>query len=246
MVQIIGIYLLLVGLVACSQQPSSPPLPPISNNTNAPSVSPAPTNWIGDTILEQNNPIALDLSTHQVFIDTTKNSVFYSKLEDWEPSEWTQQTINSCLATINTNFQPTKIKLDNFPTHFITLRKLNNQFVLYDRCDGIDQRFELRDSAVVFYGPLESYAASIVQMHAPSKHSIHIQLKHHPNTAAYQDATFIIEQLAPTVYQLHYRSPPLPKSIYLTTLDAIHEFDLVVNHCPITKRLEVINHFDTE
>ncbi len=86
-----------------------------------------------DTILERNDPKSLDLSKHQIFIDTTRNSIFYEGIKQWSESKWDKQSINSSLKAINKDFKSKQIDIKNFPSHFITLRKLNDQFVLYNR-----------------------------------------------------------------------------------------------------------------
>ena len=117
--------------------------------------------FIEDTILEKNNPKSIDLSKHQLFIDTTRNSIFYDKLKNWSESEYQIRDIEIYLNEINKGFTPKSINLKKFPSRFISLRNLNNKFILYDRCDGIDQRFVFRDTAFITYGPLESDAESI-------------------------------------------------------------------------------------
>ena len=38
---------------------------------------------VEDTIVERNTPSSLDLSKHQIFIDTTRNSIFYKNIKNW-------------------------------------------------------------------------------------------------------------------------------------------------------------------
>lgn len=196
------------------------------------------TGPIEDTILERNNPKSLDLSKHQIFIDTTRNSKFYNDLKSWSESKWDRQSINSSLKEINKYFQPKKIDLKNFPAHFITLRKLNGQFVLYDRCDGIDPRFEIRDTAFIFYGPLESNVESISRMISLTDNSIELELRTLQSKANNQKAKLKIEKIEEFIYKLTYKNQTFVRTEYVTVIDGIEKFDLIVNNCTTMKMME--------
>lgn len=198
-----------------------------------------------DTILERNDPNSLDLSKHQIFIDTTRNSEFYESVKNWSESKWDKQSIDSYLNTINKDFQPKKVDLNGFPSHFITLRKLNNQFVLYDRCDGIDPRFEIRDTAFIFYGPLESDAESISKMISLSDNSVELELRTFQAKSNDQKSRLKIDKIDDFIYKLVYKNQTFDRVEYLTTIDGIEKFDLVVNNCPTRKMIE-FDGFDEE
>lgn len=198
-----------------------------------------------DTILERNNPNSLDLTKHQIFIDTTRSSEFYERLKNWEQSKWDKRTIESYLGEINKDFQPEQIDLKEFPSHFITLRKVNDQFVLYDRCDGIDPRFEIRDTAFIFYGPLESDAESISKMISLTKKSIELELRTFQAKSSDQKSSLKIERIDDFIYELTYRNQTFDRVEFLTTVDGIEKFDLVVNNCPTMKMIE-FDGFDEE
>lgn len=191
-----------------------------------------------DTILERNNPNSLDLTKHQIFIDTTRSSKFYESLKNWSESKWDKQTIDSYLNTINKDFQPKKVDLNGFPSQFVTLRKLNNQFVLYDRCDGIDPRFEIRDTAFIFYGPLESDAESISKLILLSNNSVELELRTFQAKTNDQTSRLRIDKIDDFIYKLVYKNQTFDKIEYLTTIDEIEKFDLVVNNCPTMKMKE--------
>lgn len=201
--------------------------------------------FLQDTILERNNPNSLDLSKHQIFIDTTRSSKFYENVKNWSESKWDKQSINSSLNEINKDFQPKHVDLKNFPTHFITLRKLNDQFVLYDRCDGIDPRFEIRDTAFIFYGPLESDAESITRIIALTDNSLEIELRTIEAKSSDQKSRLTIEKINKFVYKLTYKNQTFDRIKYMTTVDGVEKFDLVVNNCPKMKMLEFYG-FDKE
>ena len=198
-----------------------------------------------DTILERNDPNLLDLSKHQVFIDTTRNSTFYESVKQWSESKWDKQSINSSLNAINKDFKPKHIDLKDFPSHFITLRKLNDQFVLYDRCDGIDPRFEIRDTAFIFYGPLESDAESISKMISLTDNSIELELRTFQAKSNDQKSRLTIEKIDDFIYKLTYKNQTFDRVEYLTTINGIEKFDLVVNNCPTMKMME-FDGFDEE
>ena len=198
-----------------------------------------------DTILEKNNPISLDLSQHQLFTDTTKTSTFYQKQINWNLTEWFSNSLKSALETIENNTPSYELPLKGFPNHFISLRQLNNQFVLYDRCDGYDQRFEIHKNAILFCGPLESYALPIQKIVALNSESIQLELKGLSIENTAETINLTIEKIKDYIYQLHYTSPSQNYTQYVTTIDGITHFDLVVNHCPQYKVLE-FDGFDTE
>jgi len=191
-----------------------------------------------DTILERNNPNSLDLSKHQIFIDTTRSSEFYERLKNWRQPKWDKQTIDSYLHEIKEDFRPVQIDLKGFPSHFITLRKLNDQFVLYDRCDGIDPRFEIQGTAFIFYGPLESNPEFISKMIALSDNSIQLELRRISAKPENQKSELKIEKVDESVYKLTYKNQILGRVEYLTTVKQIEKFDLVVNNCPKMKMME--------
>ena len=191
-----------------------------------------------DTILERNNPNSLDLTKHQIFIDTTRSSEFFERMKNWEQSKWDKRTIESYLNEINKGFQPEQINLREFPSHFITLRKLNDGFVLYDRCDGIDPRFEIRDTAFIFYGPLESDAESISKMTSLTNSSIELELRTFQAKSSDQKSRLKIEKIDDFIYKMTYTNQTFDRVEYLTTVDDIEKFDLVVNNCPTMKMME--------
>jgi len=198
-----------------------------------------------DTILERCDPKSLDLSKYQIFIDTTKNSEFYKNLKNWSASKWDIQSINVTLNAINKDLNFSKIELIDFPSQFITLRKLNGQFFLYDRCDGIDPRFEIRDTAFISYGPLESDAESISKLIFLTEKSIELELRSFQAKSNYSYSKLKIDKIQEFIYRLTYTNKTYHRIEYVTTIDGIEKFDLVVNHCPDRKSIE-FEGFDKE
>ncbi|MFC0519256.1 hypothetical protein ACFFGL_00990, partial [Mesonia maritima] len=79
-----------------------------------------------DTILEKNSPTNLDLEKHQLFIDTTANSNYHKVLSNRKTQKYETWTV---------------------------IRKLaDNQFVIYDRSDGMDPIIQLNNKKLIFDG----------------------------------------------------------------------------------------------
>lgn len=192
-----------------------------------------------DTFVERNNPAALDLTQHQLFIDTTRDSEFYQNLTHWQPPKYNKRDVQTYLTTLTKAHQPKKMNWGNFPTAFVEIHQQGEEFIVYDRCDGIDTRYELRDSAVIFYGPLESDAAIIKQLLYPNNKGIKLELYTPRSDSNIGVATLAI---TPTkmdfIYQLEYKDEYLIRQHYIIPIEAIPNFDLLVNHCPNTKVTE--------
>lgn len=79
-----------------------------------------------DTILEENSPNNLNLEKHQLFIDTTSNSNYHKLLSRWKNEGYKSWTV---------------------------IRKLdNNQFVIYDRSDGMDPIIQFNNKELIYNG----------------------------------------------------------------------------------------------
>ena len=200
---------------------------------------------VQDTVLEKNHPDSLDLTRHQLFIDTTRSSVFYNRIEKWAASRFDSRAIIATLNDINSDFKPSSVDIKDFPTHFVTLHRLNNELVLYDRCDGISRRFELCDTAFFIYGPLESEAESIAKLVHLSDDKLQLELQMHPAKTGTRRAFLTIERCSNSTYRLKHGNETFSWTEDLTTPDHIREFDLVVNHCPTMKMREFTG-FDSE
>jgi hypothetical protein len=173
-----------------------------------------------DTILERNNPANLDLSRHQFFIDTTRNSEFYQRIADWKPWEFEIENY-----TEEKSFK--KYSIGKFPRVWISLRKLDGKFVIYDRCDGIDRRFQITDSTINIFGPLENEVQIIDKVLKQSVNEISIEYKP-------KNLFSIMPTNDKNIYILQYDD----ENYLVTPLDKIREFDLVVNHYPTRKVTE--------
>jgi hypothetical protein len=200
--------------------------------------------YFPDTIPERNDPDSLDLSRHQLFIDTTGDSEYFAAIQNWEVSELNTQFIHSSLEEMKQGSHTQKIDLRDFPTHFVTLREFNGEFVLYERCDGVDPRLELRDTAVVFHGVFESLAVPILKGSTCTENTLTLKVKTAGPHQGKRHTVLTIDHRDDFVYRVTIKTPTETTRVYMTTRDAADNFDILVNHCPAIKRHE-FDGFDT-
>ncbi len=193
-----------------------------------------------DTILERNNPKNLDLSKHQLFTDTTRNSEFYQKYADWKPNKLDNDAISYHINEISKKHKPKKIEFGKFPKQWVTLKKLNNEFVVYDPCDGNTTSIELTEKAVLFYYQLEPDADMIFELRKLTDNSIELELRAVPQKIKSEKTELSIK---PTEWENVYLMTYSFGKWYVTPKEKVSEFELIVNHCPTTKRMEY-NGFD--
>ena len=184
------------------------------------------------------NPANLDLSQPQVFLDTTRTSVFYQQLIDWEPDHQIEALIDEILAEIG-HQSSTPQNFTGYPTELIQVRRLNGKFVLYDPCDGGPTRFSIQNGAFITYGTHEP-TADVIYRTLPSKtNAMKVELRTLLYRSPSQKALLF---LRPTrtehVYVLSVQADGKVQQTVVIPVDKIPEFDLVVNHCPINKRSE--------
>lgn len=191
-----------------------------------------------DSILEKNNPKHLDLTKHQLFIDTTRTSSFYQAYLDWNPHEFDKQAIAYYTEEISKKHQPKHISIGNFPDIWITLEKLNNEFVIYDRCDGISTRYFIDNNSVNFYA-IEADADVIHKLNKLTDTEIEIEIRTIPQKSKSEKGLFSIKKTKyDYVYILTRDYRDWTSRALVTPLKHIDKFDLVVNNCVQTKRME--------
>ena len=195
-----------------------------------------------DTILEKNNPKNLDLSKHQLFIDTTRNSENFEKLINWKPNRMDNDAISYYEKEIAKKHKPIKIDLKEFPRHWISLKKLNNEFVIYEPCDGNTTAFEINESSVLFFYQLEPDTDLISDLKKISKDEISLELWTISQKAESEKTELTIK---PTEFENVYLLTYSFGEWYVTPTEKVSDFDIVVNHCPTTKRME-FNGFDKQ
>lgn len=191
--------------------------------------------FVLDTIPERNTPDALDLSKAQLFIDTTRNSAFHQHLTNWHAHQYTNNAVASYLQ-LEKCAKAKQVNFGAFPTLFIKIRQFEDGFLLYDRCDGIDPRYELRDSTFVMYGSLEASAKSIHRLIA--KNENHIKLVLHTLRTLSLDAYSTLEITKtqyPYIYQLQHRNEHFELKEFVIPFEAATNFNILVNHCPNVK-----------
>ncbi len=193
---------------------------------------------IKDSILEKNNPKNLDLPVHQLFIDTTKNSTYYDKLANWNPNNEKNETLEFYRKTISKSKPISKIDINNFPSLWTKINKYKGEFILYNRCDGIDRRFEIKNNSIFFFGPINSHVEIINKMTKLTENEIVIELKVKRNGGE-KNALFSIRKTEyNSIYLLEYDSEIGLVKELVTPIDKISEFNLVVNNCPEMKTIE--------
>ena len=200
--------------------------------------------------LVRTNPNALDLTVAQQFIDTSRTSAHYLELLAWPEDLVESEVIHSVLEELNAQLRPTHVDLKDKPTHFVRLRKLNDTYVLYRRCDGMDPRFELRDSAFIQYGPHEATVQSMVSLveSTPSNITLNVHCLQSQSVVADTSKTDIvpitsisITQVDGPVYRIDERDRGFMQSTFVTPISEVGAFDMVVNHCPVRKVLEILD-----
>ena len=195
-----------------------------------------------DTILEKNNPKNLDLSKHQLFIDTTRNSENFEKLINWKPNRRDNDAISYREKEIAKKYKPLKIDLKQFPKHWISLKKLNNEFVIYEPCDRNTTAFEINESSVLFFYQLEPDVDLISKLIKITYNEISLGLRTIPQKKATERNELTIK---PTEFENVYVLTYSFGKWYVTPKEKVSEFDIVINHCPTMKRME-FNGFDKE
>ena len=181
----------------------------------------------------------MDLTKHQLFIDTTKNSKFYEQLINWKPDKYDVNPAKSYIEELNKISSYIKVDFGNFPRLFVRINKLENEFYLYDRCDGIDPRYELRDSAFIFYGPLESDAETIKKVYKVNKRGIKLKLNaFKAKTRTEYSNLEITKTENEGIYLMNYKTENYEIEEFIIPTTDILKYDLVVNNCPQMKRNE--------
>ncbi|MDT0554352.1 hypothetical protein, partial [Urechidicola vernalis] len=188
-----------------------------------------------DTILERNNPKNLDLSKHQLFIDTTKTSEFYQKYSNWKPHKLDNDVVSYHINEIAKKHKSKKIEYGNFPKQWVSLKKINNEFVIYEPCDGTTTSFELTENSVIFYYQIEPDADLISELKKLTDNTVELELRTVPQKIESEKTKLSI---TPTEFKNIYLLKYSFGEWFVTPRDKVVEFDLIVNHCPTTKRME--------
>lgn len=191
-----------------------------------------------DSILKRTNPKFLNLEKSQIFIDTTRNSEFYSKIKNWKKSKYDLDITKDYLEGLNKEFNGINIELKEFPKNFVMLRKLNGEFILYDRCDGIDLRFELTKNKFFIYGTWEPAVHTISKVIELERDYLKLELNSLKSRTKFQKSYLEIKRKNNLIFELSFKNELRNLNLHLTTIDKINQFDLVVCHSPNVKGFE--------
>ena len=226
-----SIYIILIFLLGCENSENE--------KKEIVKVENQEIEFLQDTILERNNPNSLDLTKHQIFIDTTRKSEFYEYLINWKPDKYDINPAETYIKELNKISKYKKVDFGNFPRLFVKINKLEDEFYLYDRCDGIDPRFELRDSAFIFYGPLESDAETIKKVIQINNKGIKLELNAFKAKTQTEFSNLeILKTEFKGIYLMKYKNENYDREVFLIPTKDILKYDLVVNNCPNMKMHE--------
>jgi len=196
-------------------------------HTNDPSVK---NIEILDTIIERNNPKALDFSKHQLFIDTTRTYVFYKKMEKWDPLK---QISSQYLFELFNDSIFTKVDLKNFPKIWVTLIQYQGEFMLFDRCNGTEPTYVFNDSLFYICGVHEGDLRKIKKVNTEYPKEFIFELKSFQNDGIEEPIIFHFQITSRSdVYKLTIEFNNEIYSEFVTSKENIRNFDLLVNHCP--------------
>jgi hypothetical protein len=194
-----------------------------------------------DTIIERNNPNSVDFNKHQLFIDTTRTYLYYDRIENWNPFENSKETTLDYLNDLYGDKNLVKFDFKDFPRLWITLRQYQNEFMLYDRCDGMETSYGLTDSIFYIFGVHEFDIRKIKRMVQLNDNELEIELEKYKGEENEKPLIVNIQKTErKAIYKLTYNL----NYIFVTSNENVRNFDVLVNHCPINKVIEFDNKFD--
>lgn len=184
-----------------------------------------------DTILEENSATNLNMQQHQLYIDTLLSKKYINTLQGLVLKGVSNQYIESELKLLTSVHKINKIDFKTMPTFWIRLRKYNGQFYLYDRCNGSDQILEIRDSAIIIYGPLENNVFLCHKLLSTNSNKFQIEVfdNYHPE---HEILKLEFNPIKNKVYTLSCNQIFI-NSIYVTPIENIASYKVIRNHCPL-------------
>ncbi|GAB5556892.1 MAG: hypothetical protein SchgKO_11050 [Schleiferiaceae bacterium] len=191
-----------------------------------------------DTVLEPNHPDSLDMSVHQLYLDTSsERSPSEPRWVDI-PELWTDlDTLHQQLGMAD---EKQHVDLSGFPVEYVQLRKHKGQYVTYDRCNGSDVALFLTDSVLYYKGVHEIFPYSILGEISKTQDQRVWQVRewYNPGNPSKID-TVTIQRISPSVYTVHFSmKDEATKLQYFTPIEHFSDFDRVINHCPTVMVLE--------
>ncbi|PHQ86430.1 MAG: hypothetical protein COB65_01215 [Thalassobium sp.] len=191
-----------------------------------------------DTILENNAPERLNKRNHQLYRDTTRNSVNYSKMQDVDCCNFSVAMMDKLVGPLPNGVELVSETNVELPMHFIQLETLDKDLVLYDRCDGSSPSYYVVGGYVYLAGVYEPTVWRVSKvLESDSTHMVATLVSSDGKGELLTDELSIQQTKIPYVYQIRVSGFWEGVRSY-TTPDAIKNFDIVVNHCPTRKVLE--------
>lgn len=197
--------------------------------------------FLTDTLLERNDPAALDLSKHQLFIDTTRSNDLYQTVEDWEFSTSTQERVEASLAYLMEHHQPVSLGQYTLPDKFVTIREADGEYLLYDRCDGMEARFEIRDTALIFYGTHEPVVALYTGEVRADETKLRVEIivaDPESEVGTSKGRLTVLNMSDENIHRISIQTEPVVLVNKVISKDLVTEYDVMVNHCPENKVME--------
>lgn len=192
-----------------------------------------------DSVLEPNDPASLDLARHQLFLDTTRTSEFYERKQHWKPTKYDSASVRTAISHLFTTRSYIDLGILKMPTNWVTVQRWNGEYVLYDRCDGIDPRVWITDSVAMFFGTHESDAEPILRIVESTEVRLQLELKTYVAKSPDERALITFERVDDRgIYRFEYRSAVSSWGNYMIPVERISAFDMVVNHCVKMKMSE--------
>lgn len=194
-----------------------------------------------DTIAEKNTPLQLDFTKYQLFIDTTRNAVFYKDNEKWLKNEITQNSVENELAHLLHTEE--NIKIDPFPfsTQWLKIRKKATDYLFYDRNDGVEPRYEIRDSILLCYGVHDLTIGLFTKLVELNEHRLEIELlfPYTKKGKTLSKGRLVLERTAHEhICKINIESELFHYSDYVVSRADITHYDLLVNKSIDTKVVE--------
>lgn len=185
-----------------------------------------------DTIVEKANPKTLDFSVHQLFIDTTRTWERYDGLSKSQRNEVIRFSQDELVKS--QKGQGVCIPKTSFPKRFISLHKKDDTYYLYDRCDGGDTEFLVKDSLFIIFGTHERSIFRIEEVQASSANKLTFQFTGYNGS----EESVTIEKVTENRYRLTSSMGYMTSD--LTLPNSVYDFDMIVNHCPTEKVWEFV------
>lgn len=224
-------FLLLLSLMSCQGDPSPPYFPEKDNLRSD-------VTFVLDTIIEKNTPKALDMSRHQLFIDTSRNYVREVPLG----KSTLKAAINNMVTDLNKVAHSISMQIPMaFHSNFVQVHKReeDNNFVLYDRCDGSDPIYSITTDKILQLGVSDLSVYTIGKVIVAKDDELHLILNtinpYIDDKLIAKEVDFHIKHTSNTsIFEL-----VLDNSLmYVTPLEFVNQFDVLVNHCPTQKVTE--------